>query len=54
MGSRKSSPFIKAKGDHKVLIFLSKSSKLRTRGKDNSNKKIKAVVNIHVGNYFDM
>ena len=43
-------PFTKAKGVHKFLVFGSKSSKLRTNGKDNSNKKVKSVVNVHVCN----
>ena len=47
-------PLYKMKGYHMVLIFGSKSSKCRTFGKYNSNKKLKSVVNIHVGNDFDM
>ena len=45
-----SPPFIKEKVNHKVLSFGSKSSKLRTNGKGNINKKVKAIVNIHVCN----
>ena len=46
--------FIKAKGTHKVLIFGSKSSKFRDYDKDNINKKVKAIINIHVCNELDM
>ena len=50
----KSFSFAKVKGDHKVLIFGSKSSWLGTHGKDNSNKKVKSILIIHVCNKFDM
>ena len=46
--------FIKKKGYHKVLIFGCKSSWLGTHFKDNTNKKIKDIVIIHVCNWFGM
>ena len=39
---------------HKVLCFYSNSSQLRYRGKYNSHKKDKYVVNIHVSDKFDI
>ena len=50
----KSLSFTKAKGYHKVLRFVFKSSYLRTHDKYNINKKIKSIVVIHVCNEFDM
>ena len=38
----------------KELIFGSKYYKLSTHGKDNINKKDESVLNIHVGDEFDM
>ena len=44
----------KAKEDHKVLSFGSKSYELGTHVNDNMNKNIKSVFIIHVRNDFDM
>ena len=46
--------FAKAKGYHKVLIFGPKYTYLGIHVKDNSNKKVKVIVIIHVFNKFDM
>ena len=47
-------PFKKAEGDHKVLVFGSNPSKFRNNGKYNSINNVKSIVNINVGNYFDV
>ena len=47
-------PFTKEKLNHKVLRLGSKLYKLRNHEKDNSDKKIKSVFNIYVGDEFYM
>ena len=47
-------PFSKVKSNYKVLRFGSKTSKLRTYGKDKNNNKVKKSVKIHVGDEFEM
>ena len=46
-------PFTNVEVNHKVLIFGSKSSKLRNNCKYNCIKKVKSIVNILVSDKFD-
>ena len=50
---RKSFSFDNSKGYHKVLSFGSNYFLLITHIKDNSNKKVKFIVVIHICNEFD-
>ena len=47
-------PFSNEEGYQKALVFGSNSSKLRAHVKYNGNKKVKSVVNIHVGGDFSV